>query len=116
MGSPWLPVPCQLLSRCPMCTRRSQLSPMFTKRSLPSPTMENLVDMLDNLLDMLDQPGLEVVLTILVREFLAGSKKWERKAVQSLEIDWPVEEESYILDWLICSMYCISKASCIIAP
>merc|ERR1712098_422846 len=94
MGSPWLPVPCQLLSRCHMCTRRSPLSPMFTKRSLLSPTMENLLDMLDNLLDMLDQPGLEVVLTILDRGFLAGSKDWERKTVQSLEIDWPVRAES----------------------
>merc|ERR1712098_927665 len=30
----------------------------------------------------------------LDRGFLAGSKDWERKTVQSLEIDWPVRAES----------------------
>merc|ERR1711970_233686 len=81
-SSPWLPVPSQLPSRCPMCTRRSLQSlmsmlrllqsPMFIKRFLLSPTM------VVNLQDMLDLPGLEAVLTILAREFLAGTEDWER--------------------------------------
>ena len=46
--------------------------------------------MVENLQDMLDLPGLVVVLTILAREFLAGNK--EMRAVQSLDIDWPVKQ------------------------
>ena len=45
---------------------------MFIKRFLLSPTM------VENLQDMLDLPGLVVVLTILAREFLAGSEERRR--------------------------------------
>ena len=45
---------------------------MFIKRFLLSPTM------VENLQDMLDLPGLVAVLTILAREFLAGTEDWER--------------------------------------
>jgi len=65
-----------------MCTRRSLQSlmsmwrslqsPMFMKRFLLSPTM------VENLQDMLDLPGLVGVLTILAREFLAGSEERRR--------------------------------------
>merc|ERR1711970_737033 len=71
-SSPWLPVPSQLPSRCPMCTRRSLQSLMSMKRLLLSHTM------VENLQDMLDLPGLVAVLTILAREFLAGTEDWER--------------------------------------
>merc|ERR1711970_1003585 len=71
-SSPWLPVPWQPPSRCPMCTRRSLQSLMSMWRSLQSHTM------VENLQDMLDLPGVVPVLTILAREFLAGSEEWER--------------------------------------
>merc|ERR1719317_1534920 len=52
-----------------LCPCRSLQSPMFIKRFLLSPTM------VENLQDMLDLPGLVVVLTILAREFLAGTEE-----------------------------------------
>merc|ERR1719312_1015939 len=55
-----------------MCTRRSLQSLMSIKRFLQSPTM------VENLQDMLDLPGLVVVLTILAREFLAGTEERRR--------------------------------------